>query len=147
MAEFSRSATVAWTGNLVQGAGQVSVASGVLRETPVSWPARVESPDGKTSPEELIAAAHASCYAMALSHTLSEAGHPPTRLDVTAEVSATLDASGLHVTSSALRVRGVVPGIDHAQFVEFAAKGEQACPVSGALRGSLSITVDAALAG
>ncbi len=147
MAEMSRTATVVWTGNLAQGTGQVSVGSGVLHETPVSWPARVEAPGGKTSPEELIAAAHASCYAMALSHTLTEAGHPPTRLDVTAEVSATLDDSGLRITDSALRVRGIVPGIDDAQFKEFAAKGEQACPVSGALRGSLTITVDAALAG
>ena len=96
--------------------------------------------------QELIAAAHASCYAMALSHTLAEAGHPPLRLDVTAHVTASLDDGGLHITESALRVRGDVPGIDDAQFVEFAAKGEAGCPVSNALRGGVRITVDAALA-
>ena len=108
MVETIRSAEVVWTGDLLHGAGHISVDSAVVHEAPVTWPARVESPEGKTSPEELIAAAHASCYAMALSHTLAEAGHPPLRLDVTAHVTASLDDDGLHITESALRVRGDV---------------------------------------
>lgn len=146
MADATRRADVVWEGNLVQGAGRCTVGSGVLRDSPVTWAARVEQPEGKTSPEELIAAAHASCYAMALSNTLAEAGHPPVRLEVTAEVTGTLSAAGLRVTSSALSVRGSVPGVDAAAFEEFAAKGEAACPVSNALRGNVRITVAATLA-
>jgi lipoyl-dependent peroxiredoxin len=146
MPDATRRSDVVWEGNLVQGAGRCTVGSGVLRDTPITWAARVEQPDGKTSPEELIAAAHASCYAMALSHTLAEAGHPPVRLEVTAEVTGTLGDSGLAVTSSALRVRGTVPGLDAAAFADFAAKGEAACPVSNALRGNVRIAVEATLA-
>src|SRR5258708_3299280 len=124
MVEMSRSAVVVWTGDLVHGTGHFTVGSGVIREASVTWSARVESPGGKTRREELIGGGDASWYAMGLSHTRTEAGHAPQRLDVTAHVTASLDDDGLRIVESALRVRGDVPGVDAGQFVEFAAKGE-----------------------
>jgi osmotically inducible protein OsmC len=145
MPEIKRHAEVTWNGTLAQGNGTLSSGSGVLASVPVTWAARTEAPSGVTSPEELIAAAHASCYAMAFSHALTEGGHPPTRLRVTAEVSAFLGEGGLKVTKSALTVRGAVPGLDDAAFQDWARKGEEGCPISNALRGNLEITIDAAL--
>jgi lipoyl-dependent peroxiredoxin len=146
MPDITREAEAVWDGTLTEGSGALSVATGVLRGVPVSWSARTESPEGKTSPEELIAAAHASCYAMALSNALTTGGHPPTQLRVSAAVTAVL-ADGLTVTKSALSVRGKVPGLDAAGFAEWARKGEAECPVSNALRGNVEITVDATLEG
>ena len=145
MADITRGAEVVWNGSLVEGNGSLSLRTGILSSVPVSWPARTEAPDGKTSPEELIAGAHASCYAMALAHELAQGGHPPESLRVSAEVTANLSTQGLRVTKSALTVRGRVPGIEASAFPEWARKGEQACPVSNALRGNVEISVDAAL--
>ena len=113
MADITRRADAVWTGNLVEGNGEFSVGSGAIETQGVTWAARTEEPEGKTSPEELIAAAHASCYAMALSHTLTEAGHPPTQLEVSAVVTfAPKPGGGMMVASSALTVRGTVDGLD-----------------------------------
>ncbi len=147
MPDITRGAEAVWSGSLRDGSGTVSLRTGVLSDAPVSWPARTEVPNGKTSPEELIAGAHATCYAMALSNVLAQAGHPAERLEVTAEVTANLSTQGLRVTRSALTVRGRVPGIEAADFPEWAQKGEQACPVSNALRGNVEISVEATLDG
>ena len=141
----TRRADVVWEGNLVDGRGTVNAGSGAIAVQPVSWPARVEDSGGMTSPEELIAAAHASCYAMALSHTLTEAGHPPERLDVSCEVALEAIPDGIRIATSALTVRGRVPGLDAGAFTDYARRAEVACPVSNALRGSLQITVEASL--
>ena len=143
MADITRRAEVVWDGNLFEGSGEFSVGSGSISEMAVSWAARTEDPAGRTSPEELIAAAHASCYAMALSNTLAKGGHPPERLTVTAVV--TFDPP--KVTKSALTVQGSVSGLDQAAFADFARQGEEGCPVSNALRGNVEITVDATLEG
>ena len=112
----------------------------------MSWAARTEAPGGKTSPEELLAAAHASCYAMAFSATLGGNDAPPERLTVTSVVTfAPKDGGGFRVASSALTVRGKVPGIDQARFGELAKMGEAGCPISNALRGNVEITVEAIL--
>jgi osmotically inducible protein OsmC len=147
MAEFTRVAEVSWQGDLAHGRGVLTApAGGVLSNVPVTWKARTETPD-TTNPEELIASAHAACYAMALSHTLTQGGHAPDELRVSAEVTAMTGADGLKIVRSALRVRGRVAGLDQAAFAEFARKGEQSCPVSNALRGNIEITVDAQLEG
>jgi osmotically inducible protein OsmC len=144
MPDIIRRAEVVWQGALADGSGTLSVGSGVLSSVPVSWPRRVGESEGTTSPEELIAAAHASCYAMALSHTLAEAGYSPVRLDVSAEVSFEPQAGGgYRVARSRLRVSGEVAGVDQARFEQFAREGEQACPVSNALRGNVEISVEA----
>jgi lipoyl-dependent peroxiredoxin len=145
MAGIERSARVVWNGGLARGSGTVSARSGAVEELPVTWAARTERPDGKTSPEELIAAAHAACYAMAFSNVLNEAGNPPDQLDVEAVVSAELGEEGLRVTSSVLDVTGRVPGMDAAEFERLAQEGERSCPVSNALRGNLDIQVNARL--
>jgi osmotically inducible protein OsmC len=147
MPDNTRQAHVVWDGTLTEGSGSLSVDTGVLRDVPVSWGARTVAPEGKTSPEELIAAAHASCYAMALSNTLAEGGHPPAQLRVSAAVTAVLSSDGLKVTRSALTVRGNVPGLDPSEFAEWARKGDEGCPVSNALRGNVEITIDATLEG
>ena len=138
-----RSAAVTWMGDLMSGNGEIhEVPSGAFGPLQVSWAARTEEPDGKTSPEELIAAAHAACFAMALSHGLAQAGHPPERL----ETSATLTfVPGEGITKAALTVVGGVPGIDEPAFVEAAEAAKDGCPVSGALKGNVELTVDARL--
>jgi osmotically inducible protein OsmC len=145
MAGIERSARVVWQGELSRGSGTVSAGSGAVEELPVTWTSRTERPDGRTSPEELIAAAHAACYAMAFSNVLNEAGSPPDELDVEAVVSADLGDEGLRVTSSVLEVAGRVPGMDQAEFERLAQDGERSCPVSNALRGNLDIRVNARL--
>jgi osmotically inducible protein OsmC len=146
MPTAQRQAEVTWEGNLVQGRGQiVKTGSGVLNDLPITWASRIERPDGRTSPEELIAAAHASCYAMAFSNTLAQEGKTPERLDVTAVCTLELGAGGARITSMDLEVRGKVPGLDQAGFEQAAQKAEQGCPVSNALRGGLTIRVKATL--
>ena len=145
MAGIERRAEVVWEGNLAQGSGRVTAASGAISDVPVTWSSRVEQPEGRTSPEELIAQAHAACYAMAFSNTLNEAGNPPERLSVSAVVSAQLGDDGLKVTASDLNVVGRVPGMDAAEFERLAQDAERACPVSNALRGNLEIRVSATL--
>ena len=146
MPTAERRAEVTWEGNLVEGRGQiVKTGSGALNDLPVTWASRVERSDGKTSPEELIAAAHAACYAMAFSHTLTQAGTPPEQLNVSAVCALELGAGGLKIVSMNLEVRGKVPGLDQAGFEQAAHAAEQGCPVSNALRGGLTITVQATL--
>ena len=140
-----RRAQASWEGNLTKGSGRVKAGSGAIAEVPVTWASRVERSDGKTSPEELVAMAHASCYAMAFSHTLSEAGHVPERVDVTANVQLESIPGGIKVATVNLEVTGKVPGVDQAQFEELARKGEQGCPISSALRGSVTINLKATL--
>jgi lipoyl-dependent peroxiredoxin len=141
-----RTASTAWEGDLAHGAGTLSLASGATGDLPVTWASRTERSDGKTSPEELVAAAHASCFSMALSHSLAEAGNPPERLDASATVTLSLEG-GPKVTSSHLTVRGVVPGLDADGFAQAAQGAAEGCPISGALKGNLEISVDAQLAG
>ena len=132
--------------SLLEGSGRIdSVGSGAFGPLDVTWASRTEEPGGRTSPEELIAAAHASCFSMALSHALAESGHAPERLDVSATVTLSLD-DGPKVSSSHITVRGVVPGIDADAFKQAAEGAKDGCPVSGALKGNLELTVDAELA-
>ena len=149
MAEImtERQATAVWQGTLTEGTGQLTAdSSGTLRDQGVTWAARTQRPEGKTSPEELVAAAHASCYAMAFSNTLSGAGSPPERLEVTATVGlGPKTGGGVEVKYSNLAVRGRVPGLDQARFAELARQGEQSCPISNALRNNLEIGLDATL--
>jgi osmotically inducible protein OsmC len=138
-----RRADVTWTGSLIEGAGTIHpVGSGAFGPLEVSWPARAENPDGKTSPEELIAAAHAACFAMALSHGLAQSGTPPERLDTSATVTF---VPGTGITKVHLSVRGVVPGVDEAAFRQAADGAKANCPVSKALAGVPDVTLDAAL--
>ena len=138
-------AQVVWTGNLTDGSGRLSVGSNAFPEQEVTFSARTEKQEG-TTPEELIAAAHATCYSMAFANTLKQAGSPPDKLEVTAVCSLDRVEGGLKIVGMELSVRGTVPGIDAAQFEELARTGEQRCPVSNALRGNVDITVKAQLA-
>ncbi|MDX6554003.1 MAG: lipoyl-dependent peroxiredoxin [Miltoncostaeaceae bacterium] len=138
-----RRAEVTWEGELQTGKGEVTLASSGSGTFPVSWPSRTEEPDGRTSPEELLAGAHAACFAMAFSGGLGRAGTPPERLDVTATVTF---VPGTGVTTSKLVVRGVVPGLDQAGFAEAAEAAEGRCPVSNAIRGNVEVTMEATLA-
>ena len=143
-----RRAEVTWSGELATGSGAVSaVSSHAFSDLPVSWGARTESPGGKTSPEELIAAAHASCYAMAFSGGLGRNGTPPEHLSVSADVTFDKLEAGWKVVSSALTVRGRVPGITNETFVALAEVAKDGCPVSQALQGNVALSVDAALEG
>ena len=143
---IERTARAVWQGSLTEGNGDVELASSGVGRYPVTWASRVERPDGRTSPEELLAAAHAACYAMACSFALGGAGHPPERLHVTSTVTfAPKQGGGFQVSKSALEVRGRVPGLDQARFQQLAEQAEQGCPISNALRGNLEITVTATL--
>ncbi len=136
-------AHVTWTGSLMEGSGTVdSVGSGALEGLPMSWSARTGETAGQPSPEELIAAAHASCFSMALSHGLAQAGTPAEKLDVDATVTF---VPGTGITKSALTVRGVVPGIEEPAFLHAAEDAKTNCPVSKALAGVPEITLDAQL--
>jgi lipoyl-dependent peroxiredoxin len=144
MAESRASAV--WEGNLVEGHGRVSAASGVFTDLDLTWAARTNRPDPKTSPEELIAAAHAACYAMAFSHTLAEAGHAPERVSVTAVCHFTpIEGGGFSVSKMEVDVHGRVPGVDAEAFQHLAEEGERGCPVSNALRGNVEIVLRATL--
>ncbi|MCS7007060.1 MAG: OsmC family peroxiredoxin [Thermoleophilia bacterium] len=139
-----RSAQVTWRGSLMEGAGTIErVGSGALGPLEVTWASRAEEPAGRTSPEELIAAAHAACFSMALSHGLAQAGTPPERLETEATVTF---VPGTGITKVALTVRGSVPGLGEAAFREAAEAAKAGCPVSKALAGVPEITLDAALA-
>jgi osmotically inducible protein OsmC len=138
------SATTIWEGDLAKGRGRTAAASGALPEVEVTWAARTERTPGTTSPEELLAAAHASCYCMALSGELAKGDSPPERLEATATVAF---VAGEGVKSSHIVVRGRVPGIDQAGFDAAADGAGQNCPISGALKGNVEISVDATLEG
>lgn len=131
-----------WEGDLEHGAGTTTPESGAFPAVDVSWASRTSRAAGKTSPEELLAAAHASCFCMALSHDLDEAGMPPERLEATASVEFDPDEG---VRSSHIVVRGRVPGIDQDAFSEAARGASEGCPISGALEGNIHITVEATL--
>jgi osmotically inducible protein OsmC len=138
-----RTANVVWQGDLMNGSGTIAEApSGAFGPLDVSWASRAEEPNGKTSPEELIAAAWASCFAMALSNGLAKAGNPPEKLETSATVTF---QPGEGIIRGALTVRGTVPSLDEAGFVEAAEDAKQNCPVSQALSGIPDVTLDAAL--
>jgi lipoyl-dependent peroxiredoxin len=139
-----RKAEVIWQGDLQNGSGTIeSVTSGALGPLDVSWASRAEDPNGKTSPEELIAAAWASCFSMALSAGLAKAGHPPERLETSATVTF---QPGEGITKGALTVKATVPGIEAGAFDEAAESAKQNCPVSKALAGIPEVSLDASLA-
>jgi len=138
----TRKATTQWHGSLMEGAGQVTFESSGLGTQDVTWASRAEDPAGRTSPEELIAAAHSSCFSMALSHALAQQGNAPEALETSAEVTF---QPGEGITGIALTVRGTVPGLTEAEFVEAAEKAKTGCPVSKALAGT-TITLQASLA-
>ncbi|MBP2585460.1 MULTISPECIES: OsmC family protein [unclassified Streptomyces] len=137
-----RHAHTVWQGDLLKGSGVVTLDSSGLGSYDVSWPARSEEPNGKTSPEELIAAAHSSCFSMAFSNGLAKAGNPPTRLETKADVTF---QPGEGITGIHLTVRGEVPGLDADQFQALAEDAKKNCPVSQALTGT-TITLTAELA-
>ena len=139
-----RKASVTWQGDLMSGRGTIeSVTSGVLGPLEVDWPNRAEEAQGKTSPEELIAAAHAACFAMALSNGLAKDGHAPERLETSATVTF---VPGTGITKSALTVTGSVPGLDEDGFRQAAEEAKENCPVSSALKGNVELELDAQLA-
>jgi lipoyl-dependent peroxiredoxin len=141
-----RHAEVTWNGDLMNGSGTIDrVGTGAFGPLDVSWPARAEEPSpGKTSPEELLAAAHASCFSMALAGGLAKGGNPPERLSTSATVTF---VPGTGITKIALTVRGAVPGLDDAGFREAAETAKANCPVSKALAGVGEITLQADLDG
>ena len=141
-----RQADAIWEGDLASGHGVVSaVTSGAFNELPVTWASRTEAPNSRTSPEELIAAAHASCFCMALSAGLGKSGTPPDRLEVSARVTFDSVDGGFKVVSSALTVKGRVPGIDEVGFAKAADDAKDGCPVSQALKGNVELSVAATL--
>jgi len=144
MAIAHRSAQSSWSGDLAHGKGMVNGASGALAQLPVTWASRTERSAGQTSPEELIAAAHASCFSMALSHELSQGGHVPEQLEVTARVTLDERDGAPTVTTSEITVDGRVPGIDQESFTKAATNAGKQCPVSRALAG-VDIRVEATL--
>lgn len=142
----TKRATAVWTGNLFEGSGTVSTDSGVLKDQEMTWKARADEGNPQTSPEELIAAAHATCFSMALSNELSQAGFTPERLDVSSTVSfGPKEGGGVKVHASALTVDARVPGISEEQFQQIADGAKMGCPVSAALAGNVEITLEAKL--
>jgi osmotically inducible protein OsmC len=138
----TRNATTNWSGSLLEGSGQVTLESSGLGTFDVTWPSRSEEPNGRTSPEELIAAAHSSCYSMAFSNALAKNGTTAEKLQVSAAVTF---QPGEGITGIHLTVVGTVPGIDEADFLRMADEAKAGCPVSKALTGT-TITLDASLA-
>jgi osmotically inducible protein OsmC len=135
-------ATATWQGGLEDGRGEVTTASGTLSSVEISWPRRVERTDDSTSPEELLAAAHAACYCMGLSHELGQAGYEPERLEAKAAVAF---VPGEGVKSSSITITARVDGVDQADFEDFAGRAMQGCPISGAIKGNVDLNVDATL--
>lgn len=143
-----RNASATWHGDLPSGSGQVTAdTSSVFDGLPITWKARTEASEGLTSPEELLAAAHAACFSMASSNELSKAGYVPERMEVSAAVSAERTEAGWTVKSSALTLRARVPGVDEATFRTAVEAARVGCPISRAISGSVEITLDAKLEG
>ena len=143
----SRQARAVWNGDLLKGSGAVSaVSSGKFSDLAVSWAARTEAPGGKTSPEELLAASHASCFCMALSAGLAKAGTPPERLEVTATVTFDKVGDAWTVVSSELDLVATIPGIEQAAVLRAAEDAKDNCPISRALKGNVKLSVKASLA-
>ena len=142
-----RSATTIWEGGLTDGSGSFNVGSGAFGPQDVSWARRTEDPEGATSPEELIAAAHAACYSMAFSYALQNNGTPPQRLEVTSKVGfgPKEGGGGMEVKYSKLSVKGKVDGLTPEQFADLAKAGEAGCPVSNALRNNVAIELESTL--
>jgi osmotically inducible protein OsmC len=144
---ISRTASVGWEGNLARGEGAISGESGAFDGLPYTLSTRIGEPEGKTSPEELLAAAVGGCFAMSLAGELTQAGTPPGHLDVTAACIVD-EVAGQHlVTAVELRVRGTVPGTDAETFESVARKAEEGCTMAALVRGSAEVTVDATLEG
>jgi len=142
----TRTATVTWTGSLQEGSGTTTAASsGLFTDLPISWASRTEAPEGRTSPEELLAAAHASCFAMALSGRLARGGTPPEHMHVSATVSFDKVGDAWTVTRSQLDAVGTVPGLDEAGFDAAAQATKDECPISRALAGNVEIEVASTL--
>jgi osmotically inducible protein OsmC len=145
MISAERRADVVWTGTLAQGNGVLRLHSGAATDLPVTWASRTERSEGKTSPEELVAAAHASCFSMALSGGLAEAGTPPDELRVSATVTFAQTDAGFRVASSRLAVQGKVPGLDADGFAAATEAAKDGCPISQALKGNVDLSVTASL--
>lgn len=144
----TRFAEVTWSGDLVAGTGMINyVSSGAFTRLPVTWGSRTEAHEGRTSPEELVAAAHAACFSMAFSGQLARNGTTATRLDVRAVVTFDKVEAGWRLTRSELSVTGTVPGIDAATFTKLAEAAKDGCPISQALKGNVELNVSATLDG
>ena len=142
----TRRATATWSGDLLSGRGTVTAATtGIFRDQPTTWASRTEEPAGVTSPEELLAAAHASCFSMACSNNLAKAGTPVQRLEVEVSITGDKREVGWTVISSAIVVRGVVPGATQEGFAAAANDAKDGCPISRALKGNVEMTVEATL--
>ena len=141
MAAISR-ADATWEGDLISGGGHVKPESGAFAELPITWASRAERQHGKTSPEELIAAAHASCFSMAFSNGLAKAGHKPERLDTRVEIEF---VPGTGITTSTITVRGHIHGISNDDFQKLAKEAEEGCPVSKAMHGNVELRLHATL--
>jgi osmotically inducible protein OsmC len=135
-------ATAQWSGTLFEGKGSVEPASGVFGELPLTWEGRTDRPEGSTSPEELIACAHAGCFSMALSNIIAKEGSEATSLVVKANVSFEVADAGPRISAIHLDVTGSVPGVDQAKFEELVGKAKVGCPVSKALAGNVDITAE-----
>src|SRR3954463_1434382 len=144
----TRRATATWSGDLLSGRGTVSAATtGIFRDQPTTWAARTGEPEGVTSPEELLASAHASCFSMACSNILAKAGTPPTRLDVEVSISADKLEAGFTVLTADIVVHGTVPGATQESFAAAAAEAKDGCPISRALKGNVTMRGRATLDG
>ena len=143
MATFSRTVTVDWAGSIMEGKGSVKAGTGAFT-LPVTFPARIGEPAGHTSPEELMAASHAACYAMALNATLGRKGGSAARTLISATVTADKSETGIKLVSSKLKATAEgLQGVDKTQFAEIAREAEGKCPISNALRGTMQISVEA----
>jgi osmotically inducible protein OsmC len=144
----TRIATATWSGDLLAGRGTVTAATtGVFKDLPTTWASRIGEPEGVTSPEELLAAAHASCFSMAFSNELAKAGTPPDRVSVSVSVSGDKLETGWTVLAAAITVRGAAPGATAESFREAAEKAKVGCPISKALKGNVELSVEATLEG
>lgn len=144
----TRQATATWSGDLASGRGTVTAATtGIFRDQPTTWASRTGEPEGVTSPEELLATAHASCFSMAFSNNLAKAGTPPTRVEVEVSISADKLDAGWTVTNADIVVRGSAPGATAESFAEAADGAKDGCPISRALKGNVAISVQATLEG
>jgi lipoyl-dependent peroxiredoxin len=141
MASIKRRAQAHWAGSGKDGRGTLTTASGTLSNTPYGYTSRFESGTG-TNPEELIAAAHAGCYSMALAFRLSGAGHPPASIETAAEVTLAQEGQGWRITAVALSVKGSVPGIDREAFLAHAEEAKKTCPVSRVLNAEISLATE-----
>jgi len=141
----TRRATATWRGDLPTGKGTVTAATGVFTDLATTWASRTEEPEGRTSPEELLAAAHASCYSMACSNILAKAGTPVEELNVEVAITADRREAGWTVVAAAITVRGRVPGATRESFAEAANQAKDGCPISRALRGNVEMSVEATL--